>query len=227
MRIQNSSRLSWIALICLILGLSSCGRVIQYKPEVKLPNWGYKFSKKFKFESFYDLRPESDFIDEKGFFSYSTVVPNKLNYDGVLAKDLSTAISNGFYATEFTGISNDDNFDFKIIGEISHFYLKEAPTRFSIYSLFTFYGIFLNLIFPAIKEDAKVEIKFKVYLKNNSLIGTYSAIHYNKKKYSALGEMIRSSEDGYYNSKERLNTYLGLAVRGIQSQMIADSLKYR
>ncbi len=39
--------------------------------------------------------------------------------------------------------------------------------------------------------------------------------------------MIRSSEDGYYNSKERLNTYLGLAVRGIQSQMIADSLKYR
>jgi hypothetical protein len=48
-----------------------------------------------------------------------------------------------------------------------------------------------------------------------------------KRTYSMIGDMLKELEDGYGSSQERLNTYFSQAVMDIQSQMIADSLKYR
>ena len=68
-----------------------------------------------------------------------------------------------FKSTKFVDISEDDNFDFKIVGEVSHFYLKEALTRFFLFSLpLTLYFPF-TIFFPAEKEDASIQIKFNVF----------------------------------------------------------------
>ena len=228
MRYTNSKNLYYCFLLALILGLNSCG--IKYKPEVRLPVQEYLFTtKKFKIESFNDLRPASDTIREKGLFKFKMAAPTKYNYEGNLSVDLKTSISDGFKSTKFVDISEDDNFDFKIVGEVSHFYLKEALTRIFLFSLpltpyFAFFNFFL---LPAIKEDANIQIKFNVLTNKNVLLGTYSGKYIKKRKYSVIGRLLKRSEYGYYDSKETLNTYFSQAVMDIQSQMIADSLKYR
>ena len=227
MRYTNSKNLYYCFLLALILGLNSCIGLVKYKPEVRLPVQEYLFSKKFKIESFYDLRPASDTILEKGLFKFKMVAPRKYNYKGNLSLDLKTSISDGFKSTKFVDISEDDNFDFKIVGEVSHFYLKTAMTRFYFFSSLTFFGLWLNLPFPAKKEDANIQIKFNVLTDKNVLLGTYSGKYIKKRKYSPIGHFLKQGEYGYRNSEEILNTYFSEAVMDIQSQMIADSLKYR
>ena len=231
MRYTNSKNLYYCFLLALILGLNSCVFPYKYKPEVRLGVQEYLFSKKFKFESFNDLRPASDTIREKGLFKFKMAAPTKYNYEGNLSVDLKTSISDGFKSTKFVDISEDDNFDFKIVGEVSHFYLKTAVTRIFLFSLpltpyFAFFNFFL---LPAIKEDANIQIKFNVLTNKNVLLGTYSGKYINKKrKYSAAGQMLKNSEYGYYSAAQGiLNFYFSEAVMDIQSQMIADSLKYR
>jgi hypothetical protein len=207
-------------LLILILELSSCGSLVPYKPEVRLPVQEYLFTKKFKFESFYDLRPASDTILEKGLFKFRTLAPTKYNYKGSLTKDLKSSISDGFKSTKFIGISEDDNFDYKIVGEVSHFYLNRGFTHFGFFSSLTFFGVYLHFLgIPTFKQDAKVQIKFNVFTNTNILLGTYN------------GEFEKKRKLGYFNYNDTfnyfLNNYLSLAVMDIQSQMIADSLKYR
>ena len=224
----NSRNLFFCFLLALILGLYSCSSTVKYKPEVRLGVQEYSFSKKFKFESFYDLRPASDTILEKGLFKFKTAAPSKYNYKGNLPSDLKTSISDGFKSTKFVDISEDDNFDFKIVGEVSHFYLNTAVTRIFLYSLpLTPYFAFFNFFLPAEKEDASVQIKFNVLTNKNILLGTYSGKYIKKRKYSAVSLFLKQSDYGYRNSEETLNTYFSEAVMDIQSQMIADSLKYR
>ena len=237
MRYTNSKNLYYCFLLALILGLNSCVFPYKYKPEVRLPVQEYLFTtKKFKIESFNDLRPASDTIREKGLFKFKMVAPTGYNYKGTLTKynykgnlslDLKTSISDGFKSTKFVDISEDDNFDFKIVGEVSHFYLKKTLTRFFLFSLpLTLYFPF-TIFFPAEKEDASIQIKFNVLTNKNVLLGTYSGKYIKKRKYSVIGRLLKRSEYGYGDSKETLNTYFSQAVMDIQSQMIADSLKYR
>jgi hypothetical protein len=230
MRYTNSKNLYYCFLLALILGLNSCAPPVKYKPEVRLGVQEYLFSKKFKFESFNDLRPASDTILEKGLFKFKMEAPSKYNYKGNLSMDLKTSISDGFKSTKFVDISEDDNFDFKIVGEVSHFYLKEAMTRFFLFSLpLTPYFAFFNFFLPAFKEDANIQIKFNVLTNKNVLLGTYSGKYIKKRKYSAVGKMLKNSEYEYGYSERQgiLNFYFSEAVMDIQSQMIADSLKYR
>jgi hypothetical protein len=206
-------------LLVITLGLNSC--ILSYKPQVNLPVQEYTFSKKFKFEDFYDLRPATDTIFERGLFKFKTMAPNKYNYKGSLAKDLKSSISDGFKSTKFVGISEDDYFDFKIVGEVSHFYLKRATTHFGFFSSITYFGAFLHFFgIPTIKELAKVELKFNVFTNKNILLGSYNGKYDKKRKFGFYGSL----EDNYENI---FNNYLSLAVMDIQSQMIADSLKYR
>jgi hypothetical protein len=207
--------------LILALGLSSCAGLIPYKPKVTLPVQEYLFTKKFKFDNFYDLRPASDTILEKGIFKFRTLAPTKYNYTRSLTKDLKFSISDGFKSTKFVDIAEDDNFDFKIVGEVSHFYLNRGFTHFGFFSSITFFGVILHYLgIPTIKEDAKVELKFNVFTDKNILLGSYNGKYENKRKFGLYSYF----DDTDYNI---LNTYLSSAVYGIQRQMIADSLKYR
>ena len=214
MRYTNSKNLYYCFLAALILGLNSC--VIPYKPVVSLPVQKYSYNKKFKFESFSDLRPASDTLLDKGAFSYKTISPSKKDYKSNLSKDLKSVISEGFKSSKFVQISDDNDFDYKVSGEILHFYVKQGLTRFGFFSSITYVGTFLHLFgIPTVKEIAEVEIKFDVSTNRNILLGTY------------LGEYKKKRKRGYWNYGNFLNDYLSLAVVDIQRQMIADSLKYR
>jgi hypothetical protein len=214
--------------LILVLGLSSCAGLIPYKPKVTLPVQEYLFTKKFKFERMADLRPASDTIKEKGFLPLRLVAPTKFNFKGDLSNDIKAAISEGFKSTKFVQISENDDFDFKINGDFSHFYIKEAMTDIFLLSVISYYGIFLNLFgIPAKKEDVSVQIRFNVLTKQNVLLGTYSGSYIKKRTYSMIGFSLKQLEDGYGSSQEKLNTYFSQAVMDIQRQMIADSLKYR
>ena len=200
--------------MALTLGLNSC--VIPYKPSVSLPIHEYSFKKKFKFDSFSDLRPASDSLLEKGTFSYKSISPGKKDYQSNLSKDFKIAISEGFKSTNFVQISEDNDYDYKINGEILHFYVKQGLTRFGFYSSITYFGAILHIFgIPTVKEIAEVQIKFNVLTNTNILLGTY------------LGEYKNKRNRGYWSYGNFLNEYLSLSVVDIQSQMIADSLKYR
>lgn len=201
-------------LLTMTLGLNSC--VIQYKPSVSLPIQKYSFKKNFKFDSFSDLRPASDSLLEKGTFSYKSISPSKKDYQSNLSEDFKIAISKGFKSTKFVQISEDNVYDYKINGEILHFYVKQGLTRFGFYSSITYFGAILHIFgIPTVKEIAEVQIKFNVFTDRNILLGTY------------LGEYKKKRKRGYWNYGNFLNDYLSLSVIDIQSQMIADSLKYR
>jgi hypothetical protein len=74
---------------------------------VSLPVQKYSYNKKFKFESFSDLRPASDTLLDKGAFSYKTISPSKKDYKSNLSKDLKSVISEGFKSSKFVQISDD------------------------------------------------------------------------------------------------------------------------